>query len=519
MTPAVETHDAFRIFESEAGGSVALQGLSLTVAPGEIVVVLGPSGSGKSTLLRVLAGFEQLTAGTARVHGVEIGGLSRSAAAAFRARQLGLLDQHYARFLSPDLTCLQSVALQLRILGLPRAEAETRALATLERVGLADRAGDRPGVLSGGEQQRVAVCAAVAHRPRLLLADEPAGELDADNARIVYTMIAEFVREAEGSAVIVSHDTAAADIADRLVYIRDGRVVEEARPDEPRSLIASHGWLRIPEPLLRQVGHPREFGVTYEAGEIVLRPVGEAAPGEAEIGEAVEPERESVVVAELDGVTRRFAADEVDAVLKDVSSSFAAGVFTALVGRSGSGKTTLLHLLAGLDRPSSGSVSVLGRKLDDLDRAELAELRRRHVALVTQEPGLIPYLTAAENTSLALSLRGRPDDEALVEQVLAEVALGHRADAPAAKLSAGERQRLAIARAIAAGTELLLMDEPTARLDEENAQAVARLLGRAARVHGLAVVCATHDPVLIEAADTILPLARRLDRVDLLPAV
>src|SRR5581483_1203234 len=109
---------------------------------------------------------------------------------------------------------------------------------------------------------------------------------------------------------------------------------------------------------------------------------------------------------------------------KDVSSSFAAGVFTALVGRSGSGKTTLLHLLAGLDRPSSGSVSVLGRKLDDLDRAELAELRRRHVALVTQEPGLIPYLTAAENTSLALSLRGRPDDEALVEQVLAEVALG-----------------------------------------------------------------------------------------------
>ena len=519
MTPAVETHDAFRIFESEAGGSVALQGLSLTVEPGEIVVVLGPSGSGKSTLLRVLAGFEELTAGTARVHGVELGRLSRSAAAAFRARQLGLLDQHYARFLSPDLTCLQSVALQLRILGRPRPEAEARAVATLERVGLADRAHDRPGVLSGGEQQRVAVCAAVAHRPRLLLADEPAGELDADNARIVYTMIADFVREAEGSAVIVSHDTAAADIADRLVYIRDGRVVEEARPDEPRSLIASHGWLRIPEPLLRQVGHPREFGVAYESGEIVLRPVGEAPSEAGDLDETIAPERETVVVAELDRVTRHFAAGDADAVLKDVSSSFAAGAFTAVVGRSGSGKTTLLHLLAGLDRPSSGSVSLLGRRLDVLDRAELAELRRRHVALVTQEPGLIPYLTAAENTSLALSLRGRPDDDALVERMLGEVALGHRADTPAAKLSAGERQRLAIARAIAAGTELLLLDEPTARLDEENAHAVARLLGRAARTHGLAVVCATHDPVLIEAADSILPLARRLDRVDLLPAV
>jgi ABC-type lipoprotein export system ATPase subunit len=517
MTAAVDTHDAFRIFESEAGGTVALQGLTLTVEPGEIVVVLGPSGSGKSTLLRVLAGFDQLTAGTARVHGVEIGRLGGGAAAAFRARHLGLLDQHYARFLSPDLTCLQSVALQLRILGWSRADAEERARATLDRVGLAERADERPGVLSGGEQQRIAVCAAVAHRPELLLADEPAGELDADNARIVYEMISEFVRESEGTAVIVSHDTAAAEIADRLVYVRDGRIVEEARPDEPRSLIASHGWVRIPEPLLRQAGHPREFAVESGSGEIVLRPLGE--PPTAPEAEAPTVEGPGKTVAMLDHVSKRFGADDEDAVLRDVSASFAAGTFTALVGRSGSGKTTLLHLLAGLDRPTSGSVTLLGRALDGLDRAELAELRRLHVALVTQEPGLIPYLTAAENARLVLALRGRDDDEELVARVLADVSLEHRIDSPAAKLSAGERQRLAVARALAAGTELLLMDEPTARLDEENAHAVVRLLGRAARTHGLAVVCATHDPVLIEAADTILPLQRRLDRVDLLPAV
>src|SRR5438105_12872632 len=254
MKSAVEVREAFRIFPAQGGANVALQGLTLTVEPGEIVVVLGPSGSGKTTLLRVLGGFERLSAGTARVLGVEVGRLNTRQASVFRARRLGLLDQHYARSLSPDLSCLQSIALQLRLLGEPPDDAERTAMAALERVGLADRASDRPQLLSGGEQQRVAVCAAVAHRPQLLLADEPAGELDADNAACIYAMLADFVREAEGTAVLVSHDTAAAEIADRLVYIRDGRIVEEERPGEERSLVASHGWVRIPEPVFRKAG-------------------------------------------------------------------------------------------------------------------------------------------------------------------------------------------------------------------------------------------------------------------------
>ena len=199
-----------------------------------------------------------------------------------------------------------------------------------------------------------------------------------------------------------------------------------------------------------------------------------------------------------DGVRRLFG---------DLSLAFRGGVLTGVIGRSGSGKTTLLHLLAGLLHPSEGEVLLAGEVLAGRTRGELAALRRRHVALVTQEPGLVPYLSALENVRLALALRGL-DREAgpRARGALLEVGLGERLGSPASRLSAGERQRVAVARALAVGTPLLLADEPTARLDEENAQTTGGLLRRAAHEHGLAVVCATHDPLLIELADEIVGL-------------
>jgi ABC-type lipoprotein export system ATPase subunit len=191
-------------------------------------------------------------------------------------------------------------------------------------------------------------------------------------------------------------------------------------------------------------------------------------------------------------------------VLSGVSASFRAGTLSAVVGRSGSGKTTLLHLLAGLDNPTEGHVVVNGREIDALDRPGAAALRREHVALITQEPGLVPHLSARENVELGLLVRGLQGDPAAA---LAEVGLGARLDHRADRLSAGERQRVAIARAIAAQPVLLLADEPTARLDQSNARAVGELLARLAHEHGTAVVCATHDAVVIEQADSELVLA------------
>jgi putative ABC transport system ATP-binding protein len=185
-----------------------------------------------------------------------------------------------------------------------------------------------------------------------------------------------------------------------------------------------------------------------------------------------------------------------------LSLAFAASRFTAVTGPSGSGKSTLLHLLAGLDLPTAGDVLVSGRAISQLDATGRAELRRDRIGVVTQGTDLVPFLTARESVELALARRGVERREAAVRAAgsLADVGLSELAEQRVSRLSMGERQRVALARALAARPALLLADEPTARLDEANARAVGLLFGELARGTGTAIVCATHDPALIEHA-------------------
>ncbi|MGH3023559.1 MAG: ATP-binding cassette domain-containing protein [Gaiellaceae bacterium] len=517
MTSAIDIRDLFRVYPAPEGGVVALQGLTLEVREGEVCVVLGPSGSGKSTLLRMLAALDRPTAGTVRVLDRDLGRLSRGARARYRAEALGYADQHYRRALASELEVRELVGLQLGLAGAPRRERFARAGELLERVGLLDRAEARPGELSGGEQQRVAVCAALAHRPRLFLADEPTGELDAANARLVYDAIAELARDGGTTTLIVSHDPESASIADRIVRVRDGRVSEEAALADGRDeaiVVGRGGWLRLSEELLRRTGiHTHAAARLHEEG-ILLAPL----PGseQASVPEAAEAPSaggtaDGPVVAEVRGLSRTYGEGAAAATaLAELDAVFPGGGLTAVTGPSGSGKTTLLHLLAGLDVPTAGDVLVLGEAVGSLGRDARARFRAEHVALVSQDVGLVPFLTAAENVELGLSLREVEPDEATARaaEALAAVGLAGVAGRRAGDLSSGQRERVAVARALAARPRLLLADEPTARLDAANALAVARLLLALARETGAAVVCATHDPLLVEHADAHLDLER-----------
>ena len=173
----------------------------------------------------------------------------------------------------PALSCADNVALPLALGGVSPHERRQRALALLDAVGLAERAGDPPAELSGGEQQRVAACAALVHQPALLLADEPAGELDAGTARTVYRLLAELVAQVGTTLVIVSHDEAATELADRVVHVRDGRISGEVlRGGPPRLVVGRGGWVRLPESARDEAGIGGRASWRYDEGEVALWP-------------------------------------------------------------------------------------------------------------------------------------------------------------------------------------------------------------------------------------------------------
>jgi ABC-type lipoprotein export system ATPase subunit len=514
--PVVELHEVFCVHRTNEGDAAALAGTNLELARGEVLGVLGPSGAGKSTLLRVVAGIQLPSAGIVRVLGRDIGRMPARARSRLRHELVGFLGQHTETALSPDLRMRDAVGLPLALRAVPRRERRVRVDELLEATGLADRADARPGELSGGERQRFALCAALAHRPALLLADEPTGELDDASAGAIRALIIELARTNGTSVILVTHDPATAEVADRTLAIRDGRIVGDRRGGQ-EALVIDGGWLRLPADVLTQAGIGRRARVrSTPDGLIVTRadgdsgppsPAGSASPAAAQPSQP--PASWAPVKVGVHGVARSYGRGLTRRdVLGGLTHDFAPGQLTAVTGRSGAGKTTLLKLLGGLDRPSSGQVTLDGQPLGDRSGEQLAGLRRERIGYLSQEPAPIGFLSAEENAVLVLRIRGWDAAAAAgrATTALTRAGLADRARQRAHRLSAGEAQRLALARALASARGLLIVDEPTSRQDENNAQAVAALLAAAAHEDGQTVICATHDPAVIRKADHVLDL-------------
>jgi len=203
----------------------ALRGLDLTIEQGEIVALMGPSGSGKSTLMHILGALDTPTSGTAAFDGQNLQQLSENQLVTLRGRKVGFVFQTFN--LVPTLSAQKNVELPMIFLGVPKRKRATRAKELLTKVGLADRIRHKPNELSGGERQRVAIARALANDPEIILADEPTGNLDTETGGTILDVLRRLSVDDGRTVVLVTHDPDAVRIANRVIRLRDGRVVEE----------------------------------------------------------------------------------------------------------------------------------------------------------------------------------------------------------------------------------------------------------------------------------------------------
>ncbi|MDQ7809106.1 ABC transporter ATP-binding protein [Amycolatopsis sp. A133] len=221
MTAAISLERVSKVYP---GGVCALDEVDLTVEQGELVAVVGPSGSGKSTLLQLIGTLDVPTSGTVRLLGHDVSGLSDSLLSAARARWIGFVFQQF--FLSGTLSAVDNVATGLLYTGAGRRARKERAAEMLHQVGLGHRLDHRPARMSGGERQRVAIARALVAGPRVVLADEPTGNLDTASGAVVLDLLRELQR-AGTTVVVITHDTEVADRLPRRIRVRDGRVVAD----------------------------------------------------------------------------------------------------------------------------------------------------------------------------------------------------------------------------------------------------------------------------------------------------
>ncbi|GAB0101550.1 ABC transporter ATP-binding protein [Nocardia sp. JMUB6875] len=474
----------------EFGEATAVDGVDLTIAPGERVALVGASGSGKSSLahaiIGLLPGAGRVRDGSIRWRGTDLTRADEKHLRGIRGKDIGLVPQDPMSNLNPVARVGRQVAETLEAHGLYSGRAATdRAIELLGEAGLPDparQARQYPHELSGGMRQRALIAIGLSCRPGLLIADEPTSALDVTVQRRILDHLDELTRELGTALLLVTHDLAlAAERADRVLVMSDGRIVESG-------------------PARDVLTNPRE---DYTRRLVAAAPA-ESAPL---VSEDAEPDPEEPPVLVVSNLTKTFRARgrrQPAPAVDDVSFSIARGRTTAIVGESGSGKTTTARTILGLLPATSGTVHLDGEEVVTLRGARLRAARRA-MQPVFQNPysSLDPMWTVERLIAeplRAFATGDRATRRARVTELLDQVALpadlAHRYPH---ELSGGQRQRVAIARALAIHPRLMICDEPVSALDVLIQNQILTLLADLQSRLNLSYLFITHDLAVVRA--------------------
>ena len=497
--PILAVDDLGVHFSTESGDVHAVQGVSLTVAPGETLALVGESGSGKSTValaaMGLLSGNATVT-GSAVVDGHQVVGAAEPSLRALRGRTVSMVFQEPATALDPLTRVGKQIAEVIRNHRQVSAAAAAEAVELLRRVGIPspeDRAKAFPFQLSGGQRQRVVIAMAIANEPALLIADEPTTALDVTVQAEILELLRALAADTGTGVLLVTHNMGVvADFADRVAVMLQGSIVETGGVEDVL-LRPQHEYterLLAAVPRLQTAASPAERPVVTDRPASADEPDGRPA---------------SIPVVDLRDVSVTFGrgARAVHA-LRGIDVVVHAGETVGLVGESGSGKSTAARVALGLVRPTAGSVRLFGsdlRRTRGRDRLAL----RSGIGVVLQDPvaSLDPRMSVGECIAEPLAIHRRrtsaADRRRRVDEVLDAVRLPRALATRAPReLSGGQRQRVSLARALVLDPRLLVADEPTSALDVSVQEAVLEVLTDLQADLGFACLFVSHDLAVVQ---------------------
>ena len=473
--------------------TTVLEELNLTIAEGELVLVIGPTGSGKSSLLRLINGLVPHHTGGILAGDISVNGVStQMTKPGGMAHLIGIVGQNPANGFVAD-TVEEELAFGMEVLNLPNDVMRKRVEEVLDLLSLAALRNRSIATLSGGEQQRVAIGAALVTHPKVLVLDEPTSALDPIAAEEVLSILHRLVHDLGLTVVIAEHKLERViQFADRIVYINGDGAANVGTPEE----ILMQSPIAPPIVHLARALGLKEIGVTVREMRRMTTHLREAIASHP----VADSHKPTEIVISFDKLTVSY---ENQTALNNITSTICAGEIVAVMGRNGAGKSSLLKAIAGVNRPGTGVIQVLGHDPYDLQ----GKKRREAIGFIPQEPSDLLY---GQSVSIECAQADRDNELAAgtTYQVLQQLVPGISLSTHPRDLSEGQRLGLALSVVLSSNPSILILDEPTRGLDYEAKNELTRMLVSFAATFGKAVLLATHDVELVaELANRVIFIA------------